>query len=237
MVDHPRRPAYLGPAALDAVRGGGDPALREEAAQTTARLLVDGARGSDDELVASRLVGLADEHGLEVLSSLWADAPPESLAGALWRLFVLRQWVHADPLGAAREFAEGRTSVPVMEVVAGVGDPPGPDEVRRSVDAVLRGVARGDVATTFERAAAFARVVAAGRAALAARSTPAHDAPPAGGPGATLSAVRLVRTAEHLEGAARQLRLERLEEPQRPAGDPAGGTGSGDEETSGPDRG
>ena len=252
MVDHPRRPAYLGPAALDAVRGGGDPALREEAAQTTARLLVDGARGSDDEVVASRLVGLADEHGLEVLASLWADAPPESLAGALWRLFVLRQWVHADPLGAAREFAEGRTSAPVMEVVAGVGDPPGPDEVRGSVDAVLRGVARGDVATTFERAAAFARVVAAGRAALAARSSSVHEAPSSGAPdapGATLSAVRLVRTAEHLEGAARQLRLERLEQPRRPAGDPggdtggdptqdhAGDTGSGDDETSGPHRG
>jgi len=240
VVDHPRRPAYLGPAALDAVRGGGDPALREEAAQTTARLLVEGARGSDDELVASRLVGLADEHGLEVLSSLWADAPPESLAGALWRLFVLRQWVHADPLGAAREFAEGRTSAPVMEVVAGVGDPPGPDEVRRSVDAVLRGVARGDVATTFERAAAFARVVAAGRAALAAGSAPAHGAPSPGapaGPAATLSAVRLVRTAEHLEGAARQLRLERVAQPPPPAQDGAADTGSGDDETSGPDRG
>jgi len=240
VVDHPRRPAYLGPAALDAVRGGGDPALREEAAQTTARLLVEGARGSDDELVASRLVGLADEHGLEVLSSLWSDAPPESLAGALWRLFVLRQWVHADPLGAAREFAEGRSSAPVMEVVAGVGDPPGPDEVRLSVDAVLRGVARGDVATTFERAAAFARVVAAGRAALAARSAPVHEAPSPGAPGgpaATLSAVRLVRTAEHLEGAARQLRLERLAQPRPPAQGAPEDTGSGDDETSGPDRG
>ncbi len=245
MVDHPRRPAYLGPAALDAVRGGGDPALREEAAQTTARLLVDGARDSDDELVAARLVGLADEHGLEVLSSLWADAPPESLAGALWRLFVLRQWVHADPLGAAREFAEGRTSAPVMEVVAGVGDPPGPDEVRRSVDAVLRGVARGDVATTFERAAAFARVVAAGRAALAARSGPVDEAPSPGSPGTALSAVRLVRTAKHLEGAARQLRLERLEgrgsrstaEPPGAAGAPGTVYGSGDDETPDPDRG
>lgn len=235
MVDHPRRPAYLGPAALDGVRGDGDPALREEAAQTTARLLVDGARDSDDELVAARLVGLADEHGLEVISSLWADAPPESLAGALWRLFVLRQWVHADPLGAAREFEEGRASAPVMEVVAGVGEPPGPDEVRRSVDAVLRGLARGDVATTFERAAAFARVVAAGRAALASRAEPARgDAPDDDGPAATaaLSAVRLVRTAEQLEGAARHVRLEGLTSDSA-----AEQTGSQDGETPGPDRG
>lgn len=228
MVDHPRRPAFLGPAALDAVRGGGDPALREEAAQTTARLIVDGARSSDDEQVAARLVGLADEHGLEVLSSLWADAPADSLAGALWRLFALRQWVHADPAGAAREFEEGRRSAPVMEVVAGVGDPPGPDEVRRSVDAVLRGLARGDVPTTFERAAAFARVVAAGRAARAAQGLPpvtggaATERP--GGP--TESAVRLVRTAEQLEAAARQVRLERFEASRGPS-DPDGGGADG----------
>ncbi len=212
MVDHPRRPAYLGPAALDAVHGGGDPALREETAQTTARLLVDGARDAQDDAVAARLVGLADEHGLEVISSLWADAPPDSLAGALWRLFVLRQWVHADPLGAAREFEEGRRSAPVMEVVAGVGDPPGPDEVRESVDAVLRGLARGDVATTFERAAAFARVVAAGRASLAAQE-PSPVAVSPSEPSPTLSAVRLVRTAEQLESAARAVRLERWAQP------------------------
>lgn len=204
------------------MRGGGDPALREEAAQTTARLIVDGARDSEDAQVAARLVGLADEHGLEVLSSLWADAPADSLAGALWRLFALRQWVHADPVGAAREFEEGRRSLPVMEVVAGVGDPPGPDEVRASVDAVLRGLARGDVPTTFERAAAFARVVAAGRAARAAYDV---QEAPGGAQGGTLrspalsrgtggpteSAVRLVRTAEQLEAAARQVRLERWE--------------------------
>ncbi|MGQ7296923.1 hypothetical protein [Quadrisphaera sp. KR29] len=229
MVDHPRRPAFLGPAAIDAVRGGGDPALREEAAQTTARLIVDGARGSDDEQVAARLVGLADEHGLEVLSSLWSDAPADSLAGALWRLFALRQWVHTDPVGAAREFEEGRRSAPVMEVVAGVGDPPGPDEVRSSVDAVLRGLARGDVPTTFERAAAFARVVAAGRAARAAQGLPpvsgSGSADRPGGP--TESAVRLVRTAEQLESAARQVRLERFENASGPGQDDDGDAGGG----------
>jgi hypothetical protein len=205
-VDRPRRPAFLGPAALDTLHGGGDPAARQEVAQNTARLLVSGARSAQDAEVASRLVALADEHGLEVLSALWADAPPDSLAGALWRLFALRQWVHTDPVGASRQFAEGRRRAPVHEVVAGVGDPPGPDEVRASVDAVLRGVAQGDVATTFERAAAFARVVAVGRAALAADAQETgelHDVTDV-----TRSAVRLVRTAEHLEAAAAAVRLE-----------------------------
>ena len=192
-MDKPRRPTFLGPAALSAVSAGGDPADREEIAQTTARLLVDGARSAEDEAVVARLVTLADHQGLEVLADLWADAPPESLPGALWRLYTLRQWVHHDPDAAAREFHRGRASAPVAEVVAGVADPPGPDEVRELADAVLRGVATGDVATTFERAAAFARVVAAGRAESHAAGTDE---------GPRLAAVRLVRTAEQLERAA-----------------------------------
>ena len=217
-VERPRRPALLGPAALDTLRGGGDPAAREEAAQTTARLIVTGARSSEDAEVVGRLVRLADEQGLETLSALWADTPPDSLAGALWRLFVLRQWVHADPLGASRQFSEGRRRAPVSEAVAGVADPPGPDEVRALVDAVLRGVAQGDLATTFERAAAFARVVAVGRAALAADA--AEDDARADPTDVTRSAVRMVRTAEHLEAAARQVRLEHW-----PTGPQAAGPG------------
>jgi hypothetical protein len=54
----------------------------------------------------------------------------------------------------------------VARVVAGVADPPGPDELRAMVDEVLRGIAGGDFADVLFRAAAFARVVATGRAAL-----------------------------------------------------------------------
>lgn len=210
-MERPRRPAFLGPAALDAVSAGGDPAQRAEIAQTTARLLVDGARSAEDEAVVARLVTLADTHGLEVLAELWADAPPETLAGALWRLYTLRQWVHTDPAAASREFEQGRRSAPVAEVVAGVAEPPGPDEVRELADAVLRGVAVGDVATTFERAAAFARVVAAGRAHAAAHSEGDEEGP-------RVSAVRLVRTAEQLEAAAAAHRWPFGDEEPLPSG-------------------
>lgn len=197
---------------MDALSAGGDPAVRSEVAATTARLLVTSARGEgEDAAMVSRLVSLADEHGLEILAALWADAPAESLAGGLWRLYTLRQWVHLDPRGAAREFDAGRRSAPVAEVVAGVGDPPGPDEVRELADAVLRGVAVGDVATTFERAAAFARVIAAGRGQESSTGS--------GDDSVGISAVRLVRTAEQLEGAAAAHRWPRGE------GDPAPGEG------------
>ena len=208
-VERPRRPALLSTAALESVQGGGgDPALREEVAQTTARLLVEGARTGEDSAVVERVVRLADHEGLETLADLWAYCPPESLAGALWRLYAIRQWVHADPAGAARQFAEGRRRAPFHEAVAGVADPPGPDEVRELVDAVLSGVATGDVAITFERAAAFARVVAVGRAELAAGTHGATATGEAGREGATLTvaAARLVRTAEELEHAARRHR-------------------------------
>ncbi len=71
--------------------------------------------------------------------------------------------MYADPRTAAREFDRGRTHVPVAEVISGVVEPPGPDEVRALVDAVLGGVVVGDFADTLFRAAAFARVAAAGR--------------------------------------------------------------------------
>ena len=104
-----------------------------------------------------------ESEGLETLAELWAGAPAESLAGALWRLYLLRSWVYADPRTAAREFDRGRPHVPVAEVISGVVEPPGPEEVQALVDEVLSGVVVGDLADTLFRAAAFARVAAAGR--------------------------------------------------------------------------
>ncbi len=185
-----------GSAHFHAIPAGDDPAVRTEAADRAATLLVRGARDHEDEQVVSRVVALADTEGLETLADLWAGSPADSLAGCLWRLYLLRSWVYADPAAAATEFDTGRGHTPVHEVVAGVVDPPGPDEVRRVVDQVLRGVARGDFADTLFRAAAFARVVAAGRVHRphdTTRSVYAHD----------LSAARLTTMAEQLEHAAR----------------------------------
>jgi hypothetical protein len=178
-----------GDAVFDELPGGDDPALRAEIAHRTASLLVRGARSMDDEAVTQRIVRLADDHGLDTVADLWASAPPDSLPGALWRLYLLRSWVRADPVAAAREFAAGRRFAPVHEVVAGVVDPPGPAEVSDLADTVLRGVAAGDLSTTLDRAAAFTRIVASGRGEL-----PDADAD---------AAARLVTLADQLESAAR----------------------------------
>lgn len=146
--------------------GGEDPARVQEAADLAANLLVRGARGSADPGVAERVLHLAETEGIETIAEVWSGSPADSLAGCLWRLFVLRSWVYADPAQVAREYDTGRRSAQVAQVVAGVADPPGPEELRTMVDEVLRGIAGSDFADVLFRAAAFARVVATGRAAV-----------------------------------------------------------------------
>ncbi|CAN5577541.1 hypothetical protein BH10ACT10_BH10ACT10_27050 [soil metagenome] len=190
------RPMLPGAKRFEAITDDVDPALRTEAADRCATLLVRGAHDTSDEQVVARVVHLADTEGLDTLADLWSGSPADSLAGCLWRLYLLRAWVYADPAAAAREFDAGRRHTPVHEAVAGVVDPPGPDEVRRLTDQVLRGVVQGDFADTLYRAAAFARVVTAGRAhAGASHALSAYDS--------DLSAARLLTLAEQLEHAAR----------------------------------
>lgn len=152
---------------FDEFEGGADPALVSEAADRAAVLFVRGARDSHDDEVAERLLHLAETEGIETIAEVWAGSPVDSLAGSVWRLYLLRTWVHADPLRVAREYDAGRARAEVAEVVAGVADPPGPDELRAMVDEVLRGIATRDYADVLLRASAFARVVATGRALLA----------------------------------------------------------------------
>lgn len=197
MTERPHhRPLKPGAAFFADLLGGTDPALVSEAADRAAHLLVRGARDSDDAAVADRLLRLAETEGIETIAEVWAGSPADSLAGCLWRLFALRAWVHAEPTQVAREFEAGRTGAPVARVVAGVADPPGPDELKAMVDQVLAGIARGDFADVLFRASAFARVVATGRASLA---------------GATDAEVRrMLGLAEQLEAAGHEELAGRL---------------------------
>ena len=151
---------------FDALVGGTDPALVSEAADRAAHLLVRGARQAGDAEVAERLLHLADTEGIETIAEVWSGSPADSLAGCLWRLYLLRSWVYADPVGVAREFEAGRRGAQVARVIAGVADPPGPEQLKAMIDEVLRGIAGSDLADVLLRAAAFARVVATGRASL-----------------------------------------------------------------------
>jgi hypothetical protein len=179
-----------GDRTIEAATGGSDPAELQEAADRAATLLVRGAHDSGDDEVAERLIHLADTEGIETIAEVWSSSPGDSLAGCLWRLYLLRSWVYADPAGVAREYDAGRGRAPVARVVAGVADPPGPEELKDMIDEVLRGIAQGEFADVLFRAAAFARVVATGRAGDAGAG---HD-----------DVARMLGLAEQLESAGHQ---------------------------------
>jgi hypothetical protein len=188
MSDRPHhRPTQPGDGFFADIGGGVDPAAVREAGDLAATLLVRGARDSQDAAMVDRVVHLAENEGLETLAEVWSGAPADTLAGCLWRLYLLRSWVYVDPVRVAREFEAGQRRAQVARVVAGVAHPPGPDELRTMVDEVLRGIAQGDFAVTLLRASAFARIVATGRATLEE--------------GTTEETLRMLTLAEQLESA------------------------------------
>lgn len=154
-------------ALIDAAGGAGadSPQTRAEIAAATAALLVRAGRegsGADD-----RFVDLADQVGLDTLAELWRDAEPVSLPGALWALYLVRQWCRTRAEEVVLLWRAGEPLAPADAVVAGVAPLADAESVARMADDVLTGVYRGDFAVALERTAALFRVLAAGRRDLA----------------------------------------------------------------------
>jgi hypothetical protein len=205
----PRRPEFRSPAELEASAGAiAGPAETTEAAHETAAALVGRGRASADPQLRERLLHLVDELGVATVAELWAERPAVSLPGALWRIYLLREWVHRDPAGASADYAEGMRHADVAHVVAGAAEPPGPDEIRQVGDAIVRGVYDGDLAVALERAAAFCQVVSMGRAHRADASD-GHDEP--GAERATRTAGSLLTTATDLRRSAALWRDSKLD--------------------------
>lgn len=161
----PHRPALHADltAIIDAA-GGTDAGSRAELAAATAAVVVKAGRTEKD---GERFVDLADRVGLDTLAALWRDADPVSLPGALWALYLLRQWCQDNGEEVARLWRAGQAYAQADAVVAGVPEYADVDAVRRIADAVLSGAYRSDLGVALERAAALFRVVAAGRRELA----------------------------------------------------------------------
>ena len=119
--------------------GGEDPARVSEAADRAANLLVRGARDADDPDVAERVLHLAETEGIETIAEVWSGSPADSLAGCLWRLFVLRSWVYADPVGGRAGVRRGPADRPGR---AGRGRGRRPARPGRAADDGRRGAAR-----------------------------------------------------------------------------------------------
>ncbi|KGN34310.1 hypothetical protein N802_13245 [Knoellia sinensis KCTC 19936] len=205
----PRRPVQFGPDELEA-HGGTLPGPAEltEIAHETAAVLVGTGRAVDDPDVTARLVALVDDLGLSTVADLWASRPARTLPGALWRLYAVREWVRRQPVEASREYAAGMRFTDVAHAVAGVAEPPGPDEVKALADEILTGVFDGDLAVALERAAAFAAVIAAGRAEMAHDR---DDSDPATAGALTTSGAAMQRTGEDLVACAALWRADELD--------------------------
>jgi hypothetical protein len=202
-VDEPRphRPALFADLTemIDAA-GGASTTTRAEIAAATAAVLVQAGRSPGD---GARFVALADRVGIDTLAALWRDADPVSLPGALWALYLLRQWCHTDGDEVTRLWRAGEPLAPAEVVVAGVGDYADIAAVQRMADAVLGGIYQADLAVALERAAAFFRVVAAGRRSLGGDAHHALD-------GVDL-AERNDRAAAALSAAAKRWRAGTLQ--------------------------
>jgi len=201
------RPTLFEGRMFDAYIGGEDPARVLQAAHETAAALLDrGRSASTPEL--ERVIALADEHGVDAISELWAHAASDSLPGALWRLYLLRALIRQDPEGVADEFRRGvETLGTADEAIAGAPRPAGPEEVVDLADRILRGAFRGDLGDALDRAASCCRILASG----ALQGADVSGASPEREAALVTRATRLSAFAEELAVCARRERAGGLD--------------------------
>ncbi|MEO6887167.1 MAG: hypothetical protein ABI232_12915 [Jatrophihabitantaceae bacterium] len=200
--ERPHRPSLHSDLTelIDAAGGDGSQSRAEIAAATAALLVEAGrARPADTD---GPFVDLADQVGLETLAALWSHSDPVSLPGALWALYLLRQWCRSSGDEVTRLWRAGEPVATADAVVAGVADYATPDAVREVADSVLNGAYRGDFAVALERAAGLFRVLAAGRRELLSPGDP--------GAAELALAVRNERAAADLSAAADRWRAGTL---------------------------
>ncbi|AWB96096.1 DNA-directed RNA polymerase subunit beta [Agromyces badenianii] len=206
------RPTKFPPGMFEAFQGAEDPAHLSRVAHDTAAALLSRVRADPDPEVVARLVSYTDEHGIDAIAELWSRASAKSLPGALWRVYLLRTLIRQDPRSMSLAFQRGsEVSRTIDQVVAGAAIPAGPDEVRELADRILHGLFTGDFAVALERAAAFARVSAAGMASLADDADATDSAHPDRSAALTTRAFRLTELADELASCARLWRRDALD--------------------------
>lgn len=199
-----RRPVTQPTADFDWIIGSDEPGAAHRLAQETSWALLDRVRSVADPTVVERVVGLAAGEGIDDIAELWSSAGAHSLAGQLWRIYLLHRIAEADPEGTAQLFSFGRHAASTIDpVVAGVAEPINPESISGLCDTILRGVFTGDLAVALERASSYCRVMSLGAAALADERD-SHDDDHAAG--LTTRALRYSSFADELRAGARRWR-------------------------------
>ena len=201
--DH-QRPVLQPSFTFDWIIGSDEPGAAQRLAQETSWALLDRVRSVADPEVVERVVGLAAGSGLDDIAELWAGESAHSLAGLLWRLYLLRRVVDADPAGSADLFRRGAAvTVTIDPIVAGAVEPVTPDSISHLCDTILRGVFAGDLGGALDRAASYCRIMSLGAADLADARDVLDDAH---AEELTRRALRYSTLAHDLHGGARRWR-------------------------------
>lgn len=165
--DH-QRPVLQPSHTFDWIVGDDGPAAAQRLAQETSWALLDRVRSVADPEVVERVIGLASGSGIDDIAELWAREGTHSLAGVLWRLYLLRRVAASDLEGSADLFRRGAAAAATIDpVVAGAIEPITPDSITTLCDTILRGVFTGDLGGALDRAASYCRVMSLGAADLA----------------------------------------------------------------------
>lgn len=194
-----RRPAQLGPIQAEEIEGDVDPAEQAELAHVTAWALMGVPTDDFDQEHVDRLLAAVRTEGVDVVASFWDRAAAFTLAGALWRLYLLWQWNQMDPEGLHTRYDRGKAAMNHL-----AENSPDLNQVLSATGAVLAGVASEDqIAPVLESAAEVMRIMATDAAGGSAWVQAEDDglAHPV-----TLRAEALLATAAELSESARQAR-------------------------------
>ena len=156
------RPARLDPEVAESIEGAADTASSSELAHRAAQALLGGRSLPDDShssyddgasddpgewITRPGVVAAVAAHGVDAVAELWADSPATTLPGALWRLFLVREWIRRDPAPIARRYATvidlsaaDDSALSRFEAARAEARPaPSPDDLRAVLDRVLAG--------------------------------------------------------------------------------------------------
>ncbi|MDK8100588.1 MAG: hypothetical protein E6700_10295 [Winkia neuii] len=174
-----RRPAMLEPEDAENIVGDKDPALRSDIAHTTAQLLVGTYNGyfdkplmlgdatSTPEVLIPRLREIAASGNVDLVAELWSGQPATTLPGALWRLYLLREWARRDKQTTLDRYNQG---LQAPKASHGVDTPPPFKQAFGAINQVLGGAPEDTeeplawVGSRLVVAAQVMRILAAGAA-------------------------------------------------------------------------
>ena len=203
----PRRPAMLDAARAETIIGDEDPASLAAVAHTAAWALMGiGDDSFTDEDVA-RLRDTVRTRGIDTIAHVWSRSPEFPLPGALWRVYLLHEWYHRDPLLVAERYADG-SRAPIIQGLEAPVELRSLSLIMEEIDSLLRGdLTDDDLEYVLGEASRAMRVLAAGEAGalwiedptdpLAHRVTMRHSA--------------LLATADELDVAAREAAVGTLD--------------------------